>query len=63
MKQQATRANPAQIAQHIRRQRAGVSGLEFAHAHPVIDALCGAIILAAGVGGMVGMWIKVGAGV
>lgn len=62
MRQQATKANTAQIEQHIERQRLGISGMEFAHRHPVIDAVGGVIVLAAGFGWMAWAWVKVGAG-
>jgi hypothetical protein len=62
MKRQATKANRAQIEHHIKRQRAGLPA-DFAHAHPVIDAMIGGLILAAGFGGMIAIWISVGAGV
>ena len=42
---QATKANENQIEQHIRRQRAGVPGLEFAHRHPLADAVLVAALL------------------
>lgn len=59
-KPQATRANPAQIEQHSRRQRQGLPG-EFAQNHPIADAIIGGLILAAGVGFLVFLWIKEGA--
>ena len=63
IKKQATRANRAQVEQHIKRQRTGISGMEFAHRHPVLDAIAGAALLVVTIGGMVAMWIKWGAGV
>lgn len=36
---------------------------EFAQEHPIIDAMIGGLILAAGFGGMIAIWISVGAGV
>lgn len=62
MKTQATKANDAQIRQHIERQRRGIPGMEFSHRHPVIDAVAGSLLLAAGFGWMGWAWIKVGAG-
>lgn len=35
---------------------------EFAQEHPIIDAMIGGLILAAGFGGMIAIWISVGAG-
>lgn len=62
-KAQATKANAAQVAQHIRRQRRGEASLEFAHRYPVLDAVCGGLMLAAAMGTVALVWIKVGAGV
>ena len=62
MNRQATRANFAQIEKHISRQRAGISGMEFAESHPVLDAILGTVALATGFGGMIAIWIYVGAG-
>ena len=58
---QATKANHAQLENHIKRQRAGMTS-EFAHDHPIIDAIAGSLILAVSVGGMIAYWIYVGAG-
>lgn len=63
IKKQATRANRAQVEQHIKRQKSGISGMDFAHRHPIVDALAGAALLVLFVGGMVALWIKVGAGI
>lgn len=60
MRQQATRANRAQIERHIKLQRAGMKG-EFAHNHPIADAILGSIVLASFIGGMVALWVWVGA--
>ena len=62
MTKQATRANRAQVEQHIERQKRGL-GSEFAQDHPVIDAIVGSFMLAFAVGGMVALWVSVGAGV
>lgn len=62
MRTQATRANRAQIEQHIRRQRLGIAGMEFAHRHPIIDGIGGGLVLALGIGGMFGLLIAKGAG-
>lgn len=35
---------------------------EFAQQYPIIDAMIGGLILAAGFGGMIAIWISVGAG-
>lgn len=59
---QAERATPEQIARHIEQQRQGRKP-EFSDMHPIADAVMGAAALALFIGGMVGMWIKVGAGV
>lgn len=63
MKAMATRANRAQIEQHIKRQRLGIAGMEFAHRHPILDAIGGALVLAGFFGGIIAFWIKAGAGV
>lgn len=62
MKKQATRANEAQIKQHIKRQKAGISGMEFAQRHPVLDAALGAIVIVLSFGCMIAAWVYVGAG-
>lgn len=62
MRHQATKANEAQIRQHIERQRRGIPGMEFAQSHPIIDAVAGSLVLAAFFGWMAWAWIKVGAG-
>lgn len=62
MKTMATRANPAQVRQHIKRQRAGISGMEFAQRHPVLDAIGGALVLVAGFGGAFAALMAKGAG-
>ena len=59
---QATKATPEQIARHIEQQRQGLKP-EFADLHPVADAVMGIAALALFIGGMIVMWIKVGAGV
>ena len=59
----ATRANQAQIHQHIQRQRLGIGGLEFAHRRPIVDAVAGAVLLAVFISLAVFGWLKVGAGV
>ena len=61
VRNQATRANEAQILHTIKRQRMGLKP-EFAHMHPIIDALLGSLILAFALGGLGAAWIKVGAG-
>lgn len=45
MKTQATRANKAQIRQHIQRQRAGLPGMEFAQRHPILDAIIALLLV------------------
>ena len=63
MKRQATKAaNLAQVRHTIERQKRGM-GAEFAHRHPILDAVLGSLVLLATVGGAVAYWIKVGAGV
>lgn len=62
MKTMATRANRAQIEQHIRRQRLGIAGMEFAHRHPVLDAIGGAVVLVIGFGDAFAALIAKGAG-
>lgn len=63
MKAQATKANDAQIRQHIERQRRGIPGMEFAHSHPIIDAVAGGLILAIFFGTAITGWIAIGLGV
>lgn len=60
---QATKANDAQIRHHIERQRSGIPGMEFAHRHPIIDAVVGGIILALFFGTAIAGWIAIGSGV
>lgn len=62
-KKQATRANRNQIEQHIKRQRQGIPGMEFAHRHPILDAVLGALLLAAFITITIGALIKCGAGI
>lgn len=59
-KRQATKANKAQIEQHIQRQRAGLGG-DWEQDHPVIAAIIGATVLVLAIGGMGAAWIAQGA--
>lgn len=61
MKRQATRLNSAQIEQEIGRQLQGLP-CQFAHRHPILDSIIGAAVLLVGFGGMIALWIAVGAG-
>jgi hypothetical protein len=60
MKQQATRANEAQIRQHIERQKDGLSG-DWESDNPILAALIGTAVLAFAIGGMLAAWIAQGA--
>lgn len=61
MKTQATRLNRAQLEQEIARQREGLP-CQFAHRHPIVDAILGSLVLLVGFGGMIAYWIAKGAG-
>jgi len=58
---QATRLNRAQLEQEIARQREGLP-CQFAHRHPIVDAVIGSLVLLVGFGGMIAYWIAKGAG-
>ena len=58
---QASRCNPAQTAQAIRRQAAGKRP-EFAELHPVADAVLSVIALAAFILAAGSLFVMVGAG-
>lgn len=60
MKTQATRLNKAQLQQEIQRQREGLP-CQFAHRHPIWDTIIGSAVLVVGIGGMIALWIAVGA--
>jgi len=60
MRQQATKANTAQIEQHVKRQQAGLSG-DWEQDHPFIAALIGVSVLALSIGLMVAAWVAKGA--
>lgn len=60
MKRQATKANEAQIRQHIQRQKTGRTG-DFEQDHPILVALIGTAVLAFAIGGMLAAWIAQGA--
>lgn len=61
MVKQATRCNPAQTAQAIRRQKIGKRP-EFAELHPVADAVLSVIALAAFMLAAGSLFVMVGAG-
>jgi hypothetical protein len=61
MRQQATKANTAQIEQHIERQKEGLSG-DWEQDHPFIAALIGVSVLALSIGLIVATWVAKGAG-
>lgn len=58
---QATRATPEQIQHHILRQSHGLKS-DFAHMHPIADAILGTLTLALFFGGMFAAFVHQGAG-
>ena len=60
MVKQATRCNPAQTAQAIRRQKIGKRP-EFAEIHPVADAVLSVLVLALFILCTVSLFVLVGA--
>ena len=61
MVKQATRCNPAQTAQAIRRQKIGKRP-EFAETHPVADAVLSVVCLALFMLAACSLFVMVGAG-
>lgn len=59
MKRQATKANTAQIEQHIERQKEGLPS-DWESDHPFIAALIGVSVLALTLGLMIAAWVARG---
>jgi hypothetical protein len=61
MRQQATKANTAQIELHVKRQKEGLPS-DWESDHPFIAALIGVSVLALSIGLIVATWVSAGAG-